>query len=79
MRQGVCLWFNWEKGYGFIEDVETKETFFVHYSGITPSKFKKNGNPKFRKLLEGEEVTFEVGTALNGKLCAINVQGSNAD
>lgn len=75
MRQGICLWFNWEKGYGFIEDVETKESFFVHYSGIEPSKYKDDGNPKFRKLCEGEAVTFDIGEAPNGKPCAMNVRG----
>ena len=73
MRRGTCLWFNWERGYGFIKDDDSDNTYFVHYNGIITDDRKKDGNPKFRKLDEGEEVTFEVGQAPNGKPCAVNV------
>lgn len=71
---GTCLWFNWERGYGFIKDNESEESYFVHYSGIHADEFKKTGEPKFRKLEEGELVTFEVANGPNGRPCAVNVR-----
>ncbi len=51
MAKGTVKWFDEKKGYGFITMDEGKDVF-VHYSGIT-------GNG-FRKLTEGDRVTFEV-------------------
>lgn len=78
MKNGTCLWFDWNRGYGFIEDDDTKETYFVHYSQIVTDKLKESGEPKFRKLEEGEKVEFEVGTAPNNKPCAVNVRKMQA-
>jgi CspA family cold shock protein len=75
---GVCLWFNWERGYGFIKENETGESYFVHFSGIHADEFKKSGEPKFRKLEEGEPVTFEVKEGPDGRPCAVNVQRASA-
>ena len=44
-------WFNEEKGFGFITGEDGKDVF-AHFSQI-----KKDG---FKKLVEGEEVTFDV-------------------
>lgn len=49
--QGKVKWFNEAKGFGFIE-VEDDRDVFVHYSAIQ--------GDGFRKLVEGEEVEFEV-------------------
>jgi CspA family cold shock protein len=51
MAKGTVKWFDEKKGYGFITMDEGKDVF-VHYSGII-------GNG-FRKLSEGDRVTFEV-------------------
>ena len=51
MAKGTVKWFDEKKGYGFITMDEGKDVF-VHYSGII-------GNG-FRKLTEGDRVTFEV-------------------
>ena len=48
---GTVKWFNEEKGFGFITAEDGKEVF-AHFSEI-----QKDG---FKKLSEGEEVTFEV-------------------
>lgn len=33
-RQGVVLSFNDDKGFGFIKDLESQETLFVHVNGL---------------------------------------------
>ena len=49
--KGTVKWFNEEKGLGFITGEDGKDVF-AHFSQI-----KKDG---FKKLVEGEEVTFDV-------------------
>ncbi|MGL4425863.1 MAG: cold-shock protein [Cetobacterium sp.] len=49
--KGTVKWFNEEKGFGFITGEDGKDVF-AHFSQI-----KKDG---FKKLVEGEEVTFDV-------------------
>lgn len=48
---GVCKWFNNEESYGFIEEPNTEEDIFVHFSEIMMDGFKK--------LDEGDRVEFE--------------------
>ncbi|MBS1261251.1 MAG: Cold shock-like protein CspC [Calditrichaeota bacterium] len=49
--QGRVKWFNEAKGFGFIER-DGERDVFVHYTAIDGTGF--------RKLVEGEEVEFEV-------------------
>lgn len=63
--QGTCKWFNAQKGYGFITDLEGNDVF-VHYSNIIMDKF--------RYLNEDDIVNFELGAGNNGREQAINVQ-----
>ena len=49
--KGLVKWFNEEKGFGFITAEDGKDVF-AHFSAI-----QKDG---FKKLTEGEAVTFEV-------------------
>ncbi|GAB2696083.1 cold-shock protein [Microbacterium marinum] len=57
MTQGTVKWFNAEKGFGFITQVDGQDVF-VHYSSIEMSGF--------RVLEEGQTVEFTVGTGQKG-------------
>jgi len=48
IREGVVSFFNESKGYGFIRDLKTQESVFVHVNALT-SPIKEN-----------DKVTFEV-------------------
>ena len=67
MKQGTVKWFNAEKGYGFIAGDEGGEDVFVHFSAIQAEGY--------RKLTEGQKVSYEVEPAPKNpeKLRAINV------
>ena len=49
--KGTVKWFNEEKGFGFIS-TENGNDVFVHFSAIQTDGFKR--------LEEGQKVTFEV-------------------
>ena len=51
MKKGTVIWFNSEKGYGFIKTEEGKDVF-VHFSAIVADGFKS--------LEEGQNVTFDI-------------------
>ncbi len=57
MSTGTVKWFDEKKGYGFITEDGGKDVF-VHYSAIVGSGF--------RKLAEGEKVSFEVKEGAKG-------------
>ena len=63
--KGKVKWFNVRRGYGFIETAKEGD-FFVHHTGIAGEGFKK--------LKEGQAVTFDVGDGNDGKKMAINVK-----
>lgn len=67
MSNGTVKWFNAEKGYGFIEDEESGNDVFVHFSAIVADGFKT--------LNEGQKVTFstEPDPKNEDKLRAVNV------
>ena len=67
MNRGTVKWFNNQKGYGFITDLEGNDVF-VHYSGLNMEGFKS--------LDEGQSVTFDVIDAEKGKQ-AVNVEVVN--
>ncbi|MCD4731362.1 MAG: cold shock domain-containing protein, partial [Bacteroidales bacterium] len=48
IRKGVVSFFNDSKGYGFIKDMETKESVFVHINNV------------IEDIREGNLVIFEV-------------------
>ncbi len=63
---GTVKWFNAGKGYGFITSDESEDDIFVHFSEIQADGF--------RKLLEGQRVSFDLSRENNtGKLRAQNV------
>ena len=55
--QGTVKWFNEEKGFGFIT-AENGSDVFVHFSAI-----KADG---FKRLEEGQKVTFETAEGQRG-------------
>ena len=63
MEQGTVKWFNAEKGFGFITR-ENGDDVFAHFSAI-----QSNG---FKKLDEGQSVTFDVESGDRG-LQAANI------
>ncbi|WP_131783897.1 cold-shock protein [Legionella gresilensis] len=54
--RGKVKWFNEDKGFGFIES--SGKDYFVHFSAI-----QTNG---FKKLTEGDRVSFIVGQGKKG-------------
>ncbi len=55
--KGTVKWFNEEKGFGFITGEDGKDVF-AHFTQIQ--------KPGFKKLVEGEEVTFEITEGAKG-------------
>ncbi len=60
-RKGRIDFFNTDKGFGFIKEVETNESYFVHYKGLIDD------------VTEGDKVSFELEKGMKG-LNAINVK-----
>ncbi|HER08779.1 MAG TPA: cold shock domain-containing protein [Bacteroides sp.] len=61
MRNGRVTFFNDSKGFGFIEDSETRERVFVHINNTE------------EEIAEGDRVTFEVESGQKGP-SAFNVK-----
>jgi len=61
IRTGIVTFFNESKGYGFIKDLETQESVFVHINGLKEA------------IKENNKVTFEVEMTQKGA-SAINVK-----
>ena len=55
-RKGIVTFFNDGKGYGFIRDLESKESIFVHVDGLM--------NP----IQENDKVTFETAKGPKGPI-----------
>ena len=53
-RTGMVSFFNDSKGFGFIRDLQTQESIFVHVNGTT------------QQIKEGDKVTFEVEQGQKG-------------
>jgi cold shock CspA family protein len=62
VRTGVITYFNDSKGYGFIKDLKSQESIFVHANELT-------GGP----VKEKDKVTFEVENGKRG-LAAVSVK-----
>lgn len=60
-RKGVVKFFNEEKGYGFINDLDSKESVFVHINDLTSA------------IRENDKVTFEIEMGHKGAK-AVNVK-----
>lgn len=65
--EGYVKCFHGVKGWGFVENSETGESAFVHYSNII-------GKPdSFRTLNEGDRVSYDIEQAPKGP-CATHVK-----
>lgn len=62
---GSVKWFDVRKGFGFISD-EDGIDYFVHFSEIQGEGFKR--------LRDGQDVTFEAGEDDKGRLVARAVE-----
>lgn len=73
-RNGIVEWFDTKKGYGFINGTDG-EKYFVHHSRIVSNK----DNNKFKYLIKGEHVEFDVKGYFNktekSKYVASNITG----
>ena len=58
MAQGTVIWFNSEKGFGFIEQDGGGADVFVHYTAID--------SDGYRSLDEGQRVEFEITQGQKG-------------
>lgn len=61
---GMVIWFNAKKGYGFIK-WDNGQDLFVHFSNINSNGFKH--------LSKNQNVTFKLGENKNGDPQAIEV------
>ena len=66
---GRVLWFNVNKGYGFIHCDRYGNDIFVHNSNI----FKNNPNKLIIPLAQGEVVQFDIVMSIKNKPQAVNV------
>ena len=63
--KGTVKWFNARRGFGFVCDEDGVE-YFVHYSEIQMAGFKK--------LTEGQVVSFDAGEDDRGRSVALNLE-----
>lgn len=59
---GTVKWFNEEKGFGFIAPEDGSKDVFVHFRAIVGDGFKK--------LVEGQSVSFDVEEGQKGPQAA---------
>ena len=66
MSVGTVKWFNYTKGYGFIEPEDGGADVFVHITAVQASGMDG--------LEEGQKLSFDLEEARNGKTNAVNLQ-----
>lgn len=69
-EKGKVKWFSNVKGFGFIEKEGGGQDIFVHYSAIQGEKYKR--------LEQGEEVTFDIVQGEKGPQAANVVRAPKA-
>lgn len=63
MHNGTVIWFNAQKGYGFLR-MKSGTRIFVHWTGLNMEGF--------RRVKKGQSVTFDVVETERGRQ-AVNV------
>lgn len=65
MAKGTIKWFNWDKGFGFIQPENGGADVFLHISAVERAGIKT--------LKDGQPVSYEVTTE-RGKTAATDLQ-----
>ena len=65
MIKGKVKWFNFKKGYGFIQPEDGSKDVFVHKTALK--------NSGIENLDEGQDISFEIAEE-NGKNSAVNLK-----
>ena len=65
MIKGKVKWFNFKKGYGFIQPEDGSKDVFVHKTALKSAGIEN--------LEEGQDITFEIAEE-NGKNSAVNLK-----
>lgn len=65
MQNGAIKWFNFSKGYGFIEPSNKSRDVFLHISAVEQAGI--------RELNDGQKISFATETQ-NGKVSAIDIK-----
>lgn len=65
VKNGVVVWFDPKKGYGFIGQENNEPDLFVHFSDVNSEGFKT--------LYKDQKVSYEIGTNKRGQPKAVNV------
>lgn len=68
MANGKVKWFNFQKGYGFIQPDNGGNDVFVHISAVEQAGI--------RHLDEGQQISYEEETN-RGKTAAVNLEITN--
>jgi CspA family cold shock protein len=55
MSEGIVKWFNYQKGYGFIESSEFKENIFLHHTSFIKEEYIHEGCTVNFTLIPGEK------------------------
>jgi len=66
MVHGTVLWFNVERGYGFIKPDDGSRDVFVHISVV--------GRAGLKGLKEGQKISFDEHLDSRGKTSAVNLK-----
>jgi cold shock CspA family protein len=64
IRTGIVTFFNEAKGFGFIKDMQSQESVFMHVNQLS------------ERIKENEKVTFEIESGPRG-LNAVNIKKAN--
>ncbi len=69
MPTGTVKFFNYDKGYGFIQDEDGGPDAFVHISAVEAA-----GMPPLR---EGDRLSYDLEQGRDGKSSATNLQNAS--
>ena len=74
IKKGTLKFFNSDRGFGFIDQDDGEEDLFLHYSQI-----RFYDDDIHQELLPGQAVEYEIESATDGRLQAINITGPNGE